>query len=70
MRIFHWSVSIGDYKCIADGYLLAKDRKDAEDKLTKLPYHGRYEEAYLDDDDCGYNGCEINEDDIAIRWED
>jgi len=32
MRIFHWRATVG-YKCIADGYLLAENHEEAEQKL-------------------------------------
>ena len=69
MRIFHWRATVG-YKCTADGYLLAENRKDAEEKLKHVPFHDTYEKIELDDDDCGYDGCEIDEDGVAIRWMD
>ena len=68
MRIFHWRVTVG-YKCIADGYLLTENREEAEKKLKYVPFHNTHEEIELDDD-CGYNGCEIDEYDVAIRWMD
>ncbi len=55
---------------IADGYLLAKDRKEAEEKLKYVPYHDTHEVVELDDDDCGHDGKEINEQGIAVRWFD
>ena len=69
MRIFHWTVTVGN-QCIADGYLLAENRKDAEEKLKLVPFHDKYEKVELDDDDCGYGGCKINEYGVAIRWMD
>lgn len=72
MRIFHWECKLGNEngECIADGYLLATDLKDAENKLKFVPYHDKHEHVYLDTDDCGVDGCEIDENGIAIRWED
>jgi len=69
MRIFHWRATVG-YKCIADGYLLAENHEEAEQKLKHVPYHDKHESVELDDDDCGYYGCEIDEDGVAIRWMD
>lgn len=69
MRIFHWEAKVGN-EFIADGYVLAEDRKEAEFKLSKLPYYDKHEEVSIDNDDCGYDGCEISEDGVAIRWED
>ena len=69
MKIFHWEVTVGN-QCIADGYLLAKNRKEAEQKLKHVPFHDKHETVKLDDDDCGIDGCDINENGIAIRWED
>lgn len=69
MRIFHWEVTVKN-EFIADGYLLAKDRKEAEEKLKLVPFHDKYEKVELDDDDCGVDGCELDENGIGIRWED
>ena len=69
MRIFHWEVIVGQ-EFMADGYLLAENREEAEKKLQLLPYKDKYEKVYLDDDDCGHDGCEIDENGIAVRWED
>lgn len=40
MKIFSWQAKVGG-NVIADGYLLAKDRKEAEEKLKYVPYHER-----------------------------
>lgn len=69
MRIFHWEVKVGS-ECIADGYLLAANREEAKQKLQFVPFHNKYETIELDDDDCGFDGCKIDENGIAIRWED
>lgn len=68
MRIFHWEAKVGN-NFIADGYLLAENRDEAEGKLKLLPFHNKYEVVELDDDDCGYDGTQIDENGIAIRWE-
>ena len=52
MKIFSWQAKVGD-NVIADGYLLAKDRKEAEEKLKYVPYHDTHEVVELDDGDCG-----------------
>ena len=69
MRIFHWEAKVG-YKCIADGYLLAEDQDEAEIKLKYVPFHDTHEEVSVDVDDCGADGCEIDDNGIAIRWMD
>ena len=69
MKIFHWEAKVG-YECIADGYLLAENREEAEQKLKHVPFHDKHEKVELDDDDCGIDGCEIDENGIAVRWED
>lgn len=69
MRIFHWNVTVG-HEYVADGYLLAENREEAERKLKFVPFHNKYEKVELDDDDTGQVGCEIDENGIAIRWED
>lgn len=68
MRIFHWEAKVGEYEIIADGYILAENRKEAEEKLKLVPYHDKHESVEIDDDDCGYDGTEIDEDGVAIRW--
>lgn len=40
MKIFSWQAKVGG-NVIADGYLLAKDWKEAEEKLKYVPYHER-----------------------------
>ena len=69
MRIFEWKVTVGN-ECIADGYLLANNRKEAEEKLKYVPFHDKHEKVELDDDICGFDGCEIDKDGVAIRWMD
>lgn len=69
MKLFHWEVKVG-YECIADGYLLAKNREEAEQKLQFVPFHDNHEKIELDDDDCGFDGCEFDENGITVRWED
>ncbi len=69
MRIFHWEVKV-KHECVADGYLLAEDREDAEEKLKYVPFYEKYENVELDNDDCGYDGCEFDGNGIAIRWEE
>lgn len=69
MKIFSWQAKVGG-NVIADGYLLAKDRKEAEEKLKYVPYHDTHEVVELDDDDCGHDGKEINEKGIVVRWFD
>lgn len=69
MKIFSWKVEVKN-EVIADGYLLAKDRKEAEEKLKSIPFHDKHETVELDDADCGFYGCELNENGIGIRWED
>lgn len=69
MRIFHWKVRVGN-DCIADGYLLAENREEAERKLCLVPFHCKHEVVELDDDDCGFDGSKIDENGISIRWKD
>ena len=69
MRIFHWEAKAGN-EVIADGYLLAENREKAEQKLQFVPFHDKHETVELDDDDCGSDGCGVDENGIAIRWED
>lgn len=69
MKIFSWQAKVGG-DVIADGYLLAKDRKEAEEKLKYVPYHDTHEVVELDDGDCGHDGKEINEQGVAVRWFD
>lgn len=69
MRIFHWEAKVG-YEVIADGYLLAENREEAEQKLQFVPFHDKHETVELDDDDCGFDGCQIDENGITVRWED
>lgn len=69
MKLFHWEVKIR-HDCIADGYLLAENREEAEQKLQLVSFHNKHETVELDDSDCGFDGCEIDENGIAVRWED
>ena len=69
MRLFSWRAVVGN-KCIADGYLLAKNREEAEEKLRFVPFHDKHEEVELNTDDCGYDGCIVDENGVIIRWED
>ena len=68
MRIFHWVAKVGEYEVIGDGYILAENRKKAEEKLKFVPFHDKHENVEFDDDDCGYDGTEIYENGVAIRW--
>ncbi len=69
MRIFHWEAKVGN-NIIADGYLLAENREEAERKLKFVPFHDKHEVVELDDNDCGFDGAQIDKEGIAIRWED
>ena len=69
MRIFHWETKVKN-EVIADGYLLAENRSEAEKKLKLIPFHDKYEITDLDDSDCGTDGCKLDENGIGIRWED
>ncbi len=69
MRIFHWEVKVG-YDYVADGYLLAENREEAKQKLQLVPFYDKHEKIELDDCDCGFDGCEIDKNGIAVRWED
>lgn len=69
MKLFSWQAFVG-YKCIADGYLLAENREEAEKKLQFVPFHDKHERVELDEDDCGYNGCDIDKNGVIVRWED
>lgn len=68
MRVFEWTATIGG-ECIADGYLLANDRDEAEAKLSLVPI-AKGARASIDDDICGEEGCPLDENGVAIRWED
>ena len=70
MRIFHWEAKVSKHEVIADGYLLAENHKEAEEKLKFVPFHDKHEYVEIEDDDCGYDGAEIDENGIAIRWMD
>ncbi len=69
MRIFHWETKV-KLGVIADGYLLAKNRDEAIEKLKLIPFNNKYEKIELDDGDCGINGCKLDKNGIGIRWED
>lgn len=69
MRLFSWRAVVGN-ECIADGYLLAKNREEAEEKLQFVPFHDKHEKVELDTDDCGYDGHIVDENGVIIRWED
>lgn len=69
MKLFSWRVLVG-YKCIADGYLLAENREEAEKKLQFVPFHDKYEEVELDTGSCGLDGCNIDDNGVIVRWED
>lgn len=63
MRVFNWELKVGS-ECIAEGSVLAEDKKHAEFKLRgKLPYYDKNEDLILD------NGYEINADGIVVRYE-
>lgn len=64
MRIFSWWVLVGNMG-IADGFVLAENIEQAEEKLKLLPYHNKYEEVELADNYCNWDGCEIDENGIA-----
>lgn len=49
---------------------MAENREEAEQKLKHVPFHDKHEKIELDDGDCGIDGCEINENGIAVRWVD
>ncbi len=66
MKIFSWNVIKKD-EYIADGYVVAESREDAEEKLKLLPYNDSDTKIELDEDD-GYEGCNIDENGIAARW--
>ena len=63
MRIFFWRAYADDGKSIADGYLLAENRKVAEKKLEKVPYskHAKVklEEGYVLDAEFDIYGVAI-----------
>lgn len=42
MRIFHWETKV-ELAVIADGYLLAKNREEAIEKLKLIPFNNKYE---------------------------
>ena len=69
MKLFSWKAEVG-YRCIADGYLLAENREEAEKKLQFVPFNNKYEEVKLDIDTCGIDGCEVDKNGVIIRWED
>lgn len=69
MRIFHWETKV-KLGVIADGYLLAKNRDEAIEKLKLIPFNNKYEKIELDDGDCGINGCKLDKNGIGIRCED
>ncbi len=39
-------------------------------KLKYVPFHDTHGEVSIDVDDCGADGCEIDENGVAIRWMD
>lgn len=69
MKLFSWKANVG-YKCIADGFILAENREEAEKKLQLIPFHDKHEEVELDTDECGYDGCIVDENGVIVRWED
>lgn len=69
MKLFSWKVTVGN-ECIADGYLLAENREEAEKKLQFVPFHDKHEKVELEDGDCGFDGCNIDENGVIVRWED
>ena len=48
----------------------AKNKEEAEKKLQFVPFNNTYEEVKLDIDSCGFDGCEVDKNGVAIRWED
>ena len=35
-----------------------------------VPFNNKYEEVKLDIDDCGIDGCEVDNNGVIIRWEE
>lgn len=68
MRVFEWKATIG-VDCIADGYLLADNRAEAEKKLSLVPI-AKGARVEIDDEICGEEGCPLDENGVATRWED
>lgn len=69
MKLFSWTVTVGN-KYIADGYLLAENREEAEKKLQLVPFHNKHEKVELDTSSCGFDGRNIDENGVVVRWED
>lgn len=72
MRIFSWNALVDD-EVIADGFVLAKTHKEAEEKLKLAPFYNKYDKVEITDDDdigCGFWGTEIDENGVAFRWGD
>ncbi len=70
MRIFYWQATGQQPEDFAHGYVLAENREQAEEKLKLLPYNNKCERIKLVDKWVGRNGCEIDENGLATRWED
>lgn len=74
MRIFAWDAecrdSSGNPVFYAMGYILAHDREEAEAKLVLIPLDRDDAVVQLNDDDCGWDGTEVNADGISLRWFD
>ena len=70
MKLFSWSITVDGYYT-ADGFILARNREEAEYKLKLLPCRDKYinEIITIDSDDCGYYGCEIDKYGIIVRKE-
>lgn len=69
-KLFSWKAKT-DKRCVGNGYVLAKDRTEAEKKIDYLHADGLFANSSgitfeLDDDDCGYNGCVFDKQGICI----
>jgi hypothetical protein len=69
MRIFEYYIYCREpYEAKEDGYIIAKDRTEAEEKLeVKKKEYSNYR-VCLNDSITGKNGIEISENGIAVRW--
>lgn len=67
MRIFCWKARFR-HRYVAGGYLLAENREEAIKKLKCISLDNLSEEIELSDEISEYDGYEINENGVAIKW--
>lgn len=68
--IWSFRVLVGN-ECIADGFVIANTKQDAEQKV-KIKYDNVYEKVEIDNDDNGEYGTQEDKEieGLFVRWED